>query len=235
MLFLNSAVAKTRAKINKIYIGGIGGGFAAILLLGLLAACGGGGDDSSANVSTTVAAPTTIPAAAGGDATSNTVASADGNTDSLATGNPDDTSVIDSEVTLPPRDVVAPPEDLVPPDAETPGGLNQFGESLTQIIDAVREEEADGIAPTPADISVIVVEGEIIEGETRYEVALGESIVIEVSSSQFNHEVHIHGYDLTALAGPISPARFEFVADLAGTWEVEFEATSELIFELAVR
>ncbi len=223
MLFLNSAVAKTRAKINKIYIGGIGGGFAAILLLGLLAACGGGGDDSSA--STTVAAPTTVPTDGGGvaDATSSTVASTDG------------TSVIDSEVTLPPRDVVAPPEDLVPPDAETPGGLNQFGESLNQIIDAVREEEGDNSTPTPADISVIVADGEIIEGETRYEVALGESIIIEVSSSQFNHEVHIHGYDLTALAGPITPARFEFVADLAGTWEVEFEATSELIFELAVR
>lgn len=107
---------------------------------------------------------------------------------------------------------------------EAIGDLNQVVEEL---INGENEIET-------ADIVVAVQDGEIVLGESRYEVDLGENISIEVSSSQFDREVHVHGYDLTAFSGPITPARFEFVADLAGTWEVEFEDTHELIFELVV-
>ena len=87
--------------------------------------------------------------------------------------------------------------------------------------------------PEP-DIRIVVVDGKVVQGKSRYEVDLGEDVVIEVFSDEFEQEVHLHGYDLTAFAGPVTPARFEFTADLPSVWEAEFEATGQHIFELAV-
>ena len=185
---------------------------AVILIFVLLAACGGGSDSDSANDSP--------------DQTTTT------SSEQSEAGETSDSSE-DSRPTLPPEPTL-PAEPTLPPEDESTGGLPNFGESLNNVLEAVLEENGTD-SPAPADISVIVQDGEIVQGETRYEVDLGQNIVIEVFSSQFNHEVHVHGYDLTDFAGPISPARFEFAADLAGAWEVEFEETSELIFELVVR
>ena len=93
-------------------------------------------------------------------------------------------------------------------------------------------ENASG-HPEP-DIRIVVVDGKVVQGKSRYEVSLGEDVVIEVFSDKFEQEVHLHGYDLTAYAGPMGAARFEFTADLPGVWEAEFEATGQHIFELAV-
>lgn len=187
-------------------------GFAAIMLvLGVLASCGGGG--SSETEETVPDVPSTAP---------------------VSSTMPDDSQPAEEIPTEVPAETSAfEPPDLETDLAEDSGEL--FGEALDELNKVVVGLLSEGNGMEPADIVVVVSEGEIIQGESRYEIALGESIIIEVSSSQFDHEVHVHGYDLTAFAGPITPARFEFVADLAGTWEVEFEATHELIFELVVR
>ena len=99
--------------------------------------------------------------------------------------------------------------------------------TLTSIL-----ENASG-NPEP-DIRIVVVDDKVVQGKSRYEVSLGEDVVIEVFSDKFEQEVHLHGYDLTAYAGPMGAARFEFTADLPGVWEAEFEATGQHIFELAV-
>lgn len=200
---------KQSAKKSKTFKACLGAS-AVVLILILLAACGGGSDSDSENP----------------DQTTTT------SSEQSEAGEASDSSE-DSEPTLPPEPTL-PAEPTLPPEDESTGGLPNFGESLNNVLEAVLEENGTD-SPTPADISVVVQDGEIVQGETRYEVALGQNIVIEVFSSQFNQEVHVHGYDLTDFAGPISPARFEFAADLAGTWEVEFEETSELIFELVVR
>ena len=200
---------KQSAKKSKTFKACLGAS-AAVLILILLAACGGGSDSGSESP----------------DQTTTT------SSEQSEAGETSDSSE-DSRPTLPPEPTL-PAEPTLPPEDETTGGLPNFGESLNNVLEAVLEENGTD-SPAPADISVIVQDGEIVQGETRYEVALGQNIVIEVFSSQFNHEVHVHGYDLTEFAGPISPARFEFAADLAGAWEVEFEETSELIFELVVR
>ena len=202
-------VLKPAAKKSKTFKACLGAS-AAVLILILLAACGGGSDSGSENP----------------DQTTTT------SSEQSEAGETSDSSE-DSRPTLPPEPTL-PAEPTLPPEDETTGGLPNFGESLNNVLEAVLEENGSD-SPPPADISVIVQDGEIVQGETRYEVALGQNIVIEVFSSQFNHEVHVHGYDLTDFAGPISPARFEFEANLAGAWEVEFEETSELIFELVVR
>ena len=99
--------------------------------------------------------------------------------------------------------------------------------TLTSILENASE------LPEP-DIRIVVVDGKVVQGQSRYEVSLGEDVVIEVFSDKFEQEVHLHGYDLTAYAGPMGAARFEFTADLPGVWEAEFEATGQHIFELAV-
>ena len=213
-------------------------GFAAIMLmLGILSACGGGGDSE---------AEETVP-----DMPS-TVSQPD------SSALPTDSQPVPSENGQDGQEGIDPPEEDTPagqdgqslketpettaleshfeelaPEEQFETSLGPALEELYQVIEEELFSEED--RTDPVDISVIVSDGEIVQGETRYEVAIGESIAIEVFSSQFDHEVHVHGYDLKAFAGPITPARFEFMADLPGTWEVEFEATHDLMFELGVR
>lgn len=197
-------------------------GFAAIMLtLGILASCGGGGSSETEETVPDVPSAAPVSSTLSDDSQP---APSEGGDEQLA-----------EEI---PTEVPAETSAFAPPDLDTDLAANSeevFGEALDELSKVVEDLLSEGNGMEPADIVVIVSDGEIVQGESRYEVALGESIIIEVSSSQFDHEVHVHGYDLTAFAGPITPARFEFVADLAGTWEVEFEATHELIFELAVR
>ena len=211
---------KQSAKISKTYKACFGV-LAIVLIIALLAACGSDSDSGSANDN------------ANPDQTTTSTSSEQS---SAAAEQSQGTA---SEQTLPPETTFAPETTLSTDPTSSPedgsgGGFANLGESLNNVLEAVLEEE-ETEPQAQADISVIVNDGEIVEGETRYEVALGQNIIIEVFSSEFNQEVHVHGYDLTEFAGPISPARFEFVADLAGTWEVEFEETSQLIFELVVR
>ena len=217
-------VLKPAAKNSKTYKARFGVS-AVILIFVLLAACGGGSDSDSANDSPDQTTTTSSEQSEAADEQSQAAGSPEA-------GEASDSSE-DTGLTLP-SEPTLPAEPTLPPEDESTGGLPNFGESLNNVLEAVLEENGTD-SPAPADISVIVQDGEIVQGETRYEVALGQNIVIEVFSSQFNQEVHVHGYDLTEFAGPISPARFEFAADLAGAWEVEFEETSELIFELVVR
>ena len=49
-----------------------------------------------------------------------------------------------------------------------------------------------------------------------------------------NDLVHVHGYDLTARVRPRKPARIEFVADVAGRFEVELEESGLRVGEITV-
>lgn len=193
---------------------------AIMLIAGVLTACGGGGDSEAEETVPDV--PTSEP-------------------DSSVL--PADTQPVRSEESQeanePPVEATSPVTTAFESLYEELESDQEFGESLGPALadfsEVVEEMLSQDNGIEPADIVVVVSDGEIVEGDTRYEIAMGESISIEVFSSKFDREVHVHGYDLTDFAGPITPARFEFDADLAGTWEVEFEANHELIFELVVR
>lgn len=195
------------------------GAAATVLLLGLLAACGGGSGSEAAPATRAPVAPPTSATVAPPTAPPTQQVPPP----APSTPPPDNTPTTDA--TLPPEEV---------PDPNEATGLAGITESLNEVLTAMNGAENESETLSQADIRVVVADGDLVEGESRYEISQGESIVIEVYSEQFEHEVHVHGYDLTDFAGPISPARFEFVADLAGTWEVEFEETHELIFELVV-
>jgi hypothetical protein len=47
-------------------------------------------------------------------------------------------------------------------------------------------------------------------------------------------EVHVHGYDISKDVGPGQNARFNFVADLEGIFEIELENSGVQIVELVV-
>jgi len=192
----------------------------------VLAACGGGGDDpESASVSTPP--PTTVATTIDDlEAPDLEVDEAEG---SDAEAESSSQSIFPS---LPDADEVPsqPTPDEVPSQPTPDSNPGEFPAQLPELDpDLFAQPERE-----PADITVIYVDGELQEGQRRYEVSLDESLIVEVTTNQFNQEVHIHGYDLIEVAGPLAPARFEFVADLAGVWEVELEATGELLFELAV-
>lgn len=195
------------------------GAAAAVLLLGLLAACGGSGSEAAPATRAPVAPPTLA-----------TVAPP---TVPPTRQAPPPSPSTPPQDNTPTTDATLPPEEVSDPNEVT--GLAGITESLNEVLTAMDGVENESETLSQADIRVVVADGELVEGESRYEISQGESIVIEVYSNQFEHEVHVHGYDLTDFAGPITPARFEFVADLAGAWEVEFEETSDLIFELVVR
>jgi len=76
--------------------------------------------------------------------------------------------------------------------------------------------------------------GELTVGTRRVDVSIGSTVVIEVSSDEAEH-VHVHGYDLVVAVSPDSPGRLSFVADSAGTFEVELEDSGRFLFDLLVR
>ena len=88
------------------------------------------------------------------------------------------------------------------------------------------------------DIAIVVVEGATttsdvtievsvdadgnIAGETRYEVSLGDTVTLLVTSSLVD-ELHLHGYDLFADLEPGARAELTFTADIPGIFEAELE------------
>jgi len=57
-------------------------------------------------------------------------------------------------------------------------------------------------------------------GVRSIDAARGDRVRIVVASDAPD-EIHLHGYDITRAAAPGSPARFSFVADIEGIFEIE--------------
>ena len=68
----------------------------------------------------------------------------------------------------------------------------------------------------------------------RLDATEGQRVVITVELAEAG-EVHVHGYDLMDETGPGEPpARFDFVADDPGIFEIEVEDTATEFAELRV-
>ena len=86
--------------------------------------------------------------------------------------------------------------------------------------------------PERADIVVTFREGSV-QGPNRFRVTQGERVRIVVRADVSDH-VHLHGYDLLADVAPGNPARIDFVADVAGVFDVELEDAGLLLFRLEI-
>ena len=76
--------------------------------------------------------------------------------------------------------------------------------------------------------------GGTITGGGKRSAKLGQPVVIKVTSD-IADEIHLHGYDKKADAGPGMVATITFVADKPGIFEVELEKKGLKLFELEVK
>jgi hypothetical protein len=96
------------------------------------------------------------------------------------------------------------------------------------------------VSPTPSEspeqdrtvIDVTYRNGEL-QGRTQFTATQGERVRIIVRAD-VSDEIHLHGYDLMADVTPEDPARIDFVANVAGVFEVELEDAGELLFQLEI-
>lgn len=82
-------------------------------------------------------------------------------------------------------------------------------------------------------VSFTVEGGERVAGPERIEVAVGETVAIDVTSDTAD-ELHVHGYNMTVALTPGEPATLEFEAGIAGVWEIELHDSGNLLTELRV-
>ncbi|GAA0252771.1 hypothetical protein GCM10010492_61670 [Saccharothrix mutabilis subsp. mutabilis] len=89
-------------------------------------------------------------------------------------------------------------------------------------------------APAEAPKEPVVLRLSVDEpSPQRVEVVRGQSVEITVTSRS-SAEVHVHGFDVLAVAEEGKPASLEFVADRTGTFEVEAHPDT-LLAQLVVR
>jgi hypothetical protein len=103
--------------------------------------------------------------------------------------------------------------------------------------DADGHDEADDDSGEAgaADVTLSVeVAGGTVTGDVgRQSVAVGDNVVIQVTSDTADH-VHLHGYDVMVDVVPGTPAMVAFTADIPGAFEVELEDAGLLLLELEV-
>ena len=94
-------------------------------------------------------------------------------------------------------------------------------------------DNADDTPAEPARFEVAV--GPEGTGElAQLRVRRGQRVELEVTMP-YESDVHLHGYDIMAATGPGEPpARFEFVADTPGRFDLEAHGRWETIAQLVV-
>jgi hypothetical protein len=102
-------------------------------------------------------------------------------------------------------------------------------------VDDSQTTTAPTTAPAPDAVPIdLTVRGGALVGEpTRVQVPVGESGIITVDADS-EIEIHFHGYDLFAEAGPGSPGVIDFEASIPGVFEVEIEGSGVLLAEIEV-
>lgn len=91
-------------------------------------------------------------------------------------------------------------------------------------------------APATVDpvVRIDVVVG-VDDGPDRIEsVTLGSEVVLTITNPSRSDEFHVHTLDLEAQVAAGETATFSFVADVAGTYEVESHDTGALLVVLEV-
>jgi FtsP/CotA-like multicopper oxidase with cupredoxin domain len=93
---------------------------------------------------------------------------------------------------------------------------------------------ADSRAATTAQvIAVTFADGRSDQAGDRIAVALGEAVQLTVTSNVAD-EMHLHGYDLSALVTAGGSATLTFTADIPGVFEIELEESGEPLARLEV-
>ncbi len=114
----------------------------------------------------------------------------------------------------------------------SPGSDDEDGEQAAQTatqtqIETTVETETDAetvteaeTQPEPTVTRIQIRGGQVVGGPKQIETTRGEPVRIVVAADA-QDEIHLHGYDVTKIAGPGAPARFSFKANLEGVFEIE--------------
>jgi FtsP/CotA-like multicopper oxidase with cupredoxin domain len=81
-------------------------------------------------------------------------------------------------------------------------------------------EEEPPPPPEPEVTRLRLRDGAVVGGVQDIEVESGDTVRIVVTSDAPD-EIHLHGYDITKSPAPGRPARFVFIADAEGSFEME--------------
>jgi plastocyanin len=88
--------------------------------------------------------------------------------------------------------------------------------------------------PREPEVATIRVKGgEAVGGLATIEASQGDTVRFQVRSDA-EHEIHLHGYDVSKDVTADRPARFELEANDTGIFEIELEDTGTQIAELKV-
>lgn len=86
----------------------------------------------------------------------------------------------------------------------------------------------------PATYEVKIVDGQPDGGPTVIKAEQGQHVLLKVSSDA-DHEVHLHGYDIARDVTAGEGAELDFVAKDSGSFEFEIEDTGALLATLEIR
>jgi len=110
---------------------------------------------------------------------------------------------------------------------------HSHGEAGDDGMRGVRVPVRAEVADADQTVSIQIVGGEPVGGPRRVGVALGSVLALEVASDAAE-QVHVHGYDILEQVAEGRPARFAFVADIPGVFEVELEGSGLLLLQLEI-
>lgn len=92
---------------------------------------------------------------------------------------------------------------------------------------------AADVADADQEVALQIVNGELVDGFRRVSVAVGSVVAWSVTADVAD-EIHIHGYDILQPVAEGQPTSFAFVAEIPGVFEVELEASGQLLLLLEV-
>ena len=127
----------------------------------------------------------------------------------------------------------AAPAETAPPaatDTAAPAATVTEAETLPG---SETEPETEDAPASNEPVVIRVAGGEPVGGMQHIEVKAGDRVRFVVQADA-PEEVHVHGYDISKDVGPGQNARFNFVADLEGIFEIELENSGVQIVELVV-
>ncbi len=92
---------------------------------------------------------------------------------------------------------------------------------------------AADVADADQTVALQIVNGELVDGFRRVRVVVGSVVAWSVTADAAD-EIHIHGYDILQPVADGHPASFAFAAEIPGVFEVELEASGQLLLLLEV-
>lgn len=129
--------------------------------------------------------------------------------------------------------LVLRPGDEEDDDADRGNPTAQQAPTTTAETPATTEATPEAQPKEPQVTTIRVRGGRVSGGVETLEAKKGDTVRFQVISDA-EHEIHLHGYDISKDVTAGKPAEFELTADESGIFEIELEDTHTQIAELKV-